>query len=76
MGWSDSEENDYKLNPSDFTVTDAIADAKSSQDHGFSSYAAVTEEQQQDENYFYTKIGFEVGTYFGGSKKIYNMRNK
>lgn len=75
MGWngsSDQEIDNYTVKQSDFDIHEdnehlRREDVKSSQ--GIPSNIVR-------ENVFFNKIGFEVGTFFNGEKKVYSFTPK
>lgn len=75
-GWNLSEdENRFELSPNDFTPVRIQEDGNLSQPHHTSAFVE-TQQNPIDENFFYEKLGFKVGNYFDGSKKIYSKRAK
>ncbi|KAM0681203.1 hypothetical protein GINT2_000398 [Glugoides intestinalis] len=88
---SDEEENRFKLQPSDFKVVNVHFESKQEPEGGqepqqevenelyheevFNTEYGNEEPFQARENHFYTKIGFKVGDYFAGEKRIYQKKN-
>lgn len=72
-GWSESEER-FEIQPSDFTVTRPEASAEEiceAVDHETRSAGAGF---HSGSNYFYEKLGFKVGLFFEGERKIYHSK--
>lgn len=79
--WSnsdDEEENRFKLQPTDFKVINVQFESKPEQEieqEEVVNTEYVNEEPLSTrENHFYAKLGFRVGEYFAGEKKIYQKR--
>lgn len=75
MSWSNSEEEDgFKLRPSDFTPVNVPLDKPFEDNTVYESPYISNEVTQAASNYFYERLGFEVGTYFAGEKRLYQQR--
>lgn len=71
MGWSESEER-FDVQPSDFTAVIS----EDQETHKTDRVIVPSTCQHPEPNYFYERLGFEVGLFFEGEKKIYHPKNK
>lgn len=74
MNQSDSDEQNYQVNVTDFTMTDSTRGNPSYAYSG--TWGAEPDNTYTEANYFYTKLGFEVGTFCNGSKRFYSQKGK
>lgn len=74
-GWSTSEEEEdrFKLEPTDFKVTN-IVDIPPETGEGIQQGDSFVPIPEKCVNHFYEKLGFNVGGYFEGEKKIYKLK--
>lgn len=69
-GWSESEER-FDVQPSDFTAT-----RPESSVHGATGYEMefASTGSPPESNYFYQRLGFKVGLFFEGERKVYRPK--
>lgn len=70
---SSSEEDRFKLQTTDFTSTNVNnyqMFGEENDDQNAQSFVS----NSTSKNHFYNKLGFEVGNYFSGEKKIYQIK--
>lgn len=74
-GWSNSDDqNDFKVETTDFTLTNFQDEAPTQQESVFDSQYSRLDNPTAGLNYFYQKLGFKVGECFSGEKKLYQKR--
>lgn len=74
-GWSSDEEeevNRFQATAADFTPVNT--DVQDSQKQLGYDLFAPQEPQQAECNYFYEKLGFRVGNFFEGEKRLHTKR--
>ena len=73
MGFgSDDFDQDYIVKTTDFVVNEGWDIEEPTQNNNVSSFENSNSEK--NENFFYSKIGFEVGKFFEGERKIYQRK--
>jgi len=79
-GWSNSEEEDsFKPRPSDFTPTNIpqeppAADRADSQVYELPYSTKKPQDFEAPRDYLCERLGFKVGGYFDGEKRLYQQR--
>ncbi len=70
-GWSDEEDNNFTAKISDFKSTN-FEEKETTQTPMYQQ--SLTQARTDNKNYFHSRLGFEVGKFFEGERRIYTMR--
>lgn len=62
---SDSSENEFAVSHKDFSLTNTAPGSAGA------AHEVMQQFSSDGKEYFNTRIGFELGTYFDGEKKVY-----
>ena len=71
-GWSESEESKFEVTQTDFKITEYRAEETTQLVP--EGVIASQSNRENSYNYFLDCLGFQVGKYFEGEKRIYHSR--
>lgn len=69
-GWSEEEDENFTVRPSDFTATNFQETEVECSEEGHANQQQPAGIEEDEENHFYKQLGFKVGMIFDGEKRI------